>query len=133
MLTLARKNWTDPDGTLHKNDIYMVSYVGADGKTRQSLGAVADLDAYTQTLEAVVETLKGELQLDTDAGIPYFETIFASNRYIDEWAMSVRNAVRAKPFVVSIDYFEYDFNPTLNKLSYEMDVTTDIGSVTVST
>lgn len=133
MLTLARKSWTDPEtGTLHKNDIYPVSYVGADGKTHQSLGAVADLDAYTQTLEAVVETVKGELQLDTEAGIPYFDTIFASNRLIDEWAMAVRRAVLAKPFVVSIDDFTYDFNPTLNKLSYELDVTTDIGSVTVS-
>ena len=132
MLTIARKNWTDADGTVHKNDIYLVPYVGADGKTHYSLAACADLDAYAQTLEAVIETMKGELQLDTGAGIPYFETIFDSRRNIDLWAAAVRKAVLAKSFVKSIDDFTYDFNSTTGTLSYELDVTTDLGDLVVS-
>lgn len=132
MLTIARKNWTDPDGTVHKNDIYMVPFIGADGKTQYSLAAVADLEAYEQTLEAVVETMKGELQLDTEAGIPYYETIFESRRNIELWAAAVRKAVLAKPFVQSIDDFTYAFNPSTGTLAYELDVTTDLGDLVVT-
>ena len=132
MLTIARKNWTDPDGTVHKNDIYLVPFAGADGKTHYSLAAVADLDAYAQTLEAVIKTMKGELQLDTEAGIPYYETIFDSQRNIDLWAAAVKKAVQAKPFVQSIDDFTYVFNPATGTLSYELWVTTDLGDLMVS-
>ena len=135
MLTIARKNWVEvKDGKriVHKNDIYLVPYTGADGKTHYSLAACADLDAYAQTIEAVVETMRGELQLDTAAGIPYFETIFASTRYIDQWAAAVRRAVLAKSFVQSIDDFTYNFNPSTGTLSYKLDLTTDLGDLVVS-
>ena len=131
MLTIARKNWVDDKG-IHKNDIYAVPYMGPDGKKHYSLAAAADLDAYAQTLEAVVETVKGELQLDTEAGIPYFETVFASTRNIEQWAIAVKRAAQAKPFVVSIDDFTYEFNAATNKLAYRMSVTTDLGDVVVA-
>lgn len=132
MFTIARQNFTDADGVLHKNDIYPVTYMGSDGKPHISLAAVADLDAYEQILAAVVLTVRGELQLDTERGIPYFDTVFASNRLIDQWALAVRRAVLEKPFVESIDDFTYNFNHATNTLEYELDVTTDLGSLTVS-
>lgn len=132
MLTLARKDFTDSEGYLHKNDIYAVPYIGADGKTHHSLAAAADLDAYEQILAAVVLTVKGELQLDTERGIPYFDTVFASSHLIDQWALAVRRAVLDKPFVESIDNFTYRFNHATNTLEYELDVTTDIGGLTVT-
>lgn len=132
MFTIARKNFTDSKGVLHKNDIYAVPYIGADGKTHHSLAAVADLEAYEQILAAVVLTVRGELQLDTERGIPYFDTVFASSRLIDQWALAVRRAVLAKPFVESIDSFTYNFNHAANTLEYELDVTTDLGGLIVT-
>ena len=132
MVTIARKSWTDQDGLIHKNDIFAVPFTGADGKTHYSLAACSGLEAYAQALEAVVQTLRGELQLDTEAGIPYFETVFASNQLIGQWAEAVRDAVKAKPFVKSIDGFVYSFDSSEGKLNYRLAVTTDIGDLEIT-
>ena len=122
MKTIARRSWIDSNRISHKNDIYLVN---------GQLALADGVSAYAQTIEAVVLTRRGELQLDTEAGIPYFETIFASRNAVGAWAAAVRAAVSALPFVDSILSFDYSFNHAAKTLDYTMRVATDLG-VTVA-
>lgn len=90
-----------------------------------SSGQIAMCDGkncHAQVLEAVILTVKGEIQLDQNLGIPYFTTVFESKRYLNDWAMAVRKAITAYDWVVSIDSFDYEFDG--NVLKYSIEVTT---------
>lgn len=122
--TIARNNWIDgTDNVVHKNDIYLV-----DGQLAMATGK----SCHAQVIEAVIKTLRGELQLDVEAGIQYFETIFNDSRSADIWARQVREAVEALDFVKHIDGFEYSYEFYNDKLKYVLVVTTDDGQITVS-
>lgn len=100
--------------------------IGNDGQ----FVTVDGLDAYSTVIADVVRTVRGELQLDTERGVPYFETVFKSVNGIDIWKNDVRKRVLEFPFVKSIDSFEASY--TNRKLEYTMHITTDSGAVTVS-
>lgn len=102
--------------------------IGSDGQ----FATVDGLDAYSAVIADVVRTVRGELQLDTGAGVPYFETVFDSVNGIDIWKSEVRKRVLALSFVRSIDSFSASWKTGNRTLSYSMTVSTDNGTVTIS-
>ena len=102
--------------------------IGSDGQ----FATVDGLDAYSAVIADVVRTVRGELQLDTGAGVPYFETVFDSVNGIDIWKSEVRKRVLALSFVRSIDSFSASWKTGNHTLSYSMTVSTDNGTVTIS-
>lgn len=97
-----------------------------------NLAIVSGKEAYANVIADVVRTCRGELQLDTGAGVPYFETVFDSVNGIDIWKSEVRKRVLALSFVRSIDSFSASWNTENRVLSYSMTVSTDNGTVTIS-
>lgn len=95
------------------NDIYLVNgdIAMADGK-----------DARAQIISAALRTRRGELQLDTERGVPYFETIFQSgSRYnIQLWEAYVRKTVSEFDFVKSISSFVYDIDYKTGIIRYTL-------------
>ena len=100
--------------------------IGSDGQ----FATVDGLDAYSTVIADVVRTVRGELQLDTERGVPYFETVFKSVNGIDIWKNDVRKRVLEFPFVKSVDSFDVSY--ANRKLEYAMRLTTDAGDVTVT-
>ena len=120
MITVARFEFEDADG-IHKNDIRWDASTG-------SLEMCDGIDAYAQTLEAVIKTVQGELITRRNYGIPYFTTIFSSKIHADEWADAVKNAVEALDFVASLDLFEYEYDQKRKYMTYKLAVTTTDGT-----
>ena len=108
----------DPDGNV------IVDPVTHDIKT------VDGAEAYAVVIGNAIRTVRGELQLDTERGVPYFETVFKSVDGIDIWKNDVRKRVLEFPFVKSIDSFDVSY--ANRKLEYTMHLTTDAGDVTVT-
>ena len=92
---------------------------------------VDGVEAYAIIIGDTIRTVRGELQLDTDRGVPYFETVFKSVNGIDIWKNDVRKIVNGLSFVQSIVSFDVSWDPVSRKLNYEMVVETDEGEVTV--
>lgn len=81
-----------------------------------------DKDACAHIIADVVRTLEGELQLDTEAGIPYERTIWSSIKNIPLWRHYVTQAVTKLPFVSEITSFTTELIGG-NILSYELNIT----------
>ena len=114
MITIS----TQPDGSA------LVDLVTHDFKV------VDGVEAYAVIIGDAIRTVRGELQLDTGRGVPYFETVFKSVNGIDIWKNDVRKRVLEFPFVKSIDSFDVSY--ANRKLEYTMRLTTDAGDVTVT-
>ena len=114
MITIS----TQPDGSA------LVDLVTHDIRT------VDGVEAYAVVIGDAIRTVRGELQLDTERGVPYFETVFKSVNGIDIWKNDVRKRVLEFPFVKSIDSFDVSY--ANKKLEYTMHLTTDAGDVTVT-
>ena len=95
----------DPDGNV------IVDPVTHDIRT------VDGVEAYAVIIGDAIRTVRGELQLDTERGVPYFETVFKSVNGIDIWKGDVRKRVLALSFVSSIDSFSAYWNPENHVLS----------------
>ena len=108
----------DPDGNV------IVDPVTHDIRT------VDGVEAYAVIIGDAIRTVRGELQLDTERGVPDFETVFKSVNGIDIWKNDVRKRVLEFPFVKSIDSFDVSY--AYRKLEYTMRLTTDSGDVTVT-
>ena len=108
----------DPDGNV------IVDSVTHDIRT------VDGVEAYAVVIGDAIRTVRGELQLDAERGVPYFETVFKSVNGIDIWKNDVRKRVLEFPFVKSIDSFDVSY--ANRKLEYTMRLTTDAGDVTVT-
>ena len=104
--------------------------VTVGGVTKRYLSFNNGKQAYADIIGDAIRTVRGELQLDTEKGIPYFETVFKSVNGIDIWKNDVRKRVLEFPFVKSIDSFDVAY--ANRKLEYTMHLTTDAGDVTVT-
>lgn len=113
------------------NDI-TTHLVTAGGVTKRHLSFNTGKQAYADIIGDTVRTVCGELQLDVNRGVPYFETVFDSVNGIDIWKSEVRKRVLALSFVRSIDSFSASWKPENHILSYSMTVSTDNGTVTIS-
>ena len=104
--------------------------VTVGGVTKRYLSFNDGKQAYADIIGDAIRTVRGELQLDTERGVPYFETVFKSANGIDIWKNDVRKRVLEFPFVKSIDSFDVSY--ANRKLEYTMHLTTDAGDVTVT-
>ena len=104
--------------------------VTVGGVTKRYLSFNDGKQAYADIIGDAIRTVRGELQLDTGRGVPYFETVFKSVNGIDIWKNDVRKRVLEFPFVKSIDSFDVSY--ANKKLEYTMRLTTDAGDVTVT-
>ena len=104
--------------------------VTVGGVTKRYLSFNTGKQAYADIIGDAIRTVRGELQLDTGRGVPYFETVFKSVNGIDIWKNDVRKRVLEFPFVKSIDSFDVSY--ANRKLEYTMRLTTDAGDVTVT-
>ena len=100
------------------------------GVTKHYLSFDTGKQAYADIIGDTIRTVSGELQLDVNRGVPYFETVFKSANGIDIWKNDVRKRVLEFPFVKSIDSFDVSY--ANRKLEYTMRLTTDAGDVTVT-
>lgn len=96
-----------------ENDIYLVN---------GDIGMADGNDARAQIISAALRTRRGELQLDTERGVPYFETIFqsGSSYNIQLWEAYVRKTVSEFDFVKSISSFEYDIEYNTGIIRYTL-------------
>lgn len=96
------------------------------------IALASGLDAYATIIADEIRTCLGELQLNTEVGIPYFETIFKGVNAVSIWRMYVTRATTALPFVKNIRSMDVEIDSQSKVLSYTMEVETDEGVVTVS-
>ena len=93
---------------------------------------VGGKEAYGDIIRSAILTVRGELQLDLEQGIPYFETVFSSVAYEKYWKDAVRKRILAFPFVRSIISFESNMNTRLRLMTFTIKIETDEGVTTVS-
>ena len=105
--------------------------VTVGGVTKRYLSFNNGKQAYADIIGDAIRTVSGELQLDVNRGVPYFETVFKSVNGIDIWKDDVRKIMNGLSFVKSIVSFDVSWDPISRKLNYEMVVETDDGEVTV--
>ena len=105
--------------------------VTVGGVTKRYLSFNTGKQAYADIIGDAIRTVSGELQLDVNRGVPYFETVFKSVNGIDIWKNDVRKIMNGLSFVKSIVSFDVSWDPISRKLNYEMVVETDEGEVTV--
>lgn len=105
--------------------------VTVGGVTKRYLSFNTGKQSYADIIGDTIRTVSGELQLDVNRGVPYFETVFKSVNGIDIWKDDVRKIMNGLSFVKSIVSFDVSWDPVSRKLNYKMVVETDDGEVTV--
>lgn len=107
------------------NDIFIDS-------STNDISIVSGKDAYAIIVRDAVRTLVGELQYNTDVGVPYMETVFDNPSFIGMWKSRVQETVRSFGFVKAITDFTVTFNPSSRTLAYSLTFTTDDGDETIT-
>jgi hypothetical protein len=85
--------------TDENNDLFL------DGK---NIALATGVQAVAKVCEQVVQTQRGELQFDITRGIPWFETVFSSIRYIKLWASDMVLAFESVANVTVVTSFKYE-------------------------
>lgn len=104
------------------NDIFL---------SAKSIGVVEGKSAYALAIIDSIRTLYGEIQLNTELGIPYMETVFKGYKYLRGWRIDVRRRIMMFDFVLGITKFEIFFVPEERTLTYVINIKTEDGIVTV--
>lgn len=88
------------------------------------------IESYSDIIASAIKTIRGEMQFDTNSGIPYFQTIFDKFGGLAQWENAVRNEINRFDFVVDIKKFDVSVVGKL--LSYKIVILTNTGEITVS-
>ena len=100
-----------------------------DGLRNIAIGE--DIDALVQIVQNAVNTLRGEIQLNTTLGVPYFETVFHQQQPdVSVWESYMTEEVEKLNGVVRVNSIKTRISD--NQLSYEMEILTVYGVATVS-
>lgn len=91
----------------------------------------SDKDAYAAIIGDAIRTVKGELQLDVESGIPYFATVFDRADKVNIWKHYVEKKILGYDFVVGISKFNVDVIDN-STLKYDMVVDTIDGEASIS-
>lgn len=108
------------------NDIY-IDMMG-------NLAITTGLPAVQQVCQQAARTILGEMVLNTDAGIPYFETVFNGVPNLQQFDAALRTAWLAIPSVIEVVSLTFDqvANPQdgnrNSKLTYTATINTTFGS-----
>lgn len=128
MKSFGVKTYTDSlDGglttTQHYNDLFLVN---------GSIFLGEDIEALKYALENVLKTQMGELQLDTQKGIPYFQTIFSHQTNVKYWEVYMIDAIEKVDGVVRCESFTIDIDNEKNLLTYVAHIKTIFGDLTLN-
>lgn len=96
-------------------------------------GAIATIegaDACAQIISAKMRTSLGEMQLNMQNGVPYFQTVFVDKSFIPIWQDQVIKMLEAIDFVTEVSSF--DCNTDGDMLKYTAEIKTDNGTVTIN-
>lgn len=100
------------------NDIYL------DGSNniaiKNNINAIADI------VLNKARTNLGELQFNTNLGVPYFSLLFTNNPNIPLWQKFIEDSALSIDGVDEITDFQYEVNQ--NTLTYSMTIKTQFGS-----
>ena len=119
--TIATRSWEDEKGQ-HVNDMYLVEGQVAlcEGKAR-----------HAEVLASVMRTVRGEIELDIEEGLPFFSTVFGY-RQAEAMAIEIESRARQLDFVKEIRDFRWSVNDQKGTFSYKLTVLTEDGEVTIS-
>lgn len=106
------------------NDLYM------DSKTN-SLAIHTGKEAYADIINAAIRTIRGEMQLNIEGGIPYMETVFDNPSRVVIWKTEVEEKIESFDFVNAITDFTYDIDYDNHTLHYKATIETIDGEVTI--
>jgi hypothetical protein len=104
------------------NDIFIDGY--------NNIAMSEDIQAVSNIVLNKVRTNLGELQFNSNIGVPYFTTIFCSSPNFALWQKFVEDSALSLDNVTEIVQFETELNK--NKLSYTMTIKTDFGSIAIN-
>ena len=114
-----------PSQTINTFDLYI------DPETN-SLSYSSGKNAYGIIIADAIRTVSGELQLNINKGIPYFDTIFKDVNGMAIWRSFVSDTISGYEFVKSIKSFVSQFDSESKILKYNIVVETDLGEVSIS-
>jgi hypothetical protein len=92
---------------------------------------VSGLNCYYDILHSAVLTIYQEMVLNSERGIPYFDTVFKSPTKILFWKDRMMKVITSFSFVQSITAFDYSVDYENKLLTYTLKVRTKDGTVTI--
>lgn len=116
------------------NDIRLVRVRPHDRDSKAvDISFVSGARAVGDIVHAVVNTRRGELQLNTRRGIPYVDGAFAGQSGILEWAMWMERSILAANGVLALTGFKYgtEFNGRRRALVYTATIQTEYGPISI--
>jgi hypothetical protein len=106
------------------NDIFLT----AEG----NLALVKDIEAVKVAVLCQTRTTYGEVILNTQAGIPYFQTIFTAHPDIELWKKYMKDTILAIPKVLGISDFKTYIQYGKNLLKYAIIINTEYGQEVIN-
>ena len=104
-------------GANDNNDIYLDS--------NGNMAIAEDLDAVLQACEQACKTLLGELVLQNNIGIPYFQSVFSGAPNVGVFNASLRSAITSIPGVIQVISLEIE--QVAEDLTYNAAIETQFG------
>lgn len=108
--------------TNNNNDIF------TDGSG--NLALAADMAAVQHVCENAALTLKGEIQLDTQAGIPYFDIVFGAHPNLQRFKKYITDTLESVENVLAVSDFQLDYSDGI--LKYSVVITTPYGEAVLN-
>lgn len=94
------------------------------------LKIATDKEAIGAVCLSNIRTNKGELLLNTSAGIPYFDVLFGCTPNLDKFKIGLQESIMKVDGVDSINSIE--FSTDNDVLKYEISINTKYGEVTIN-
>ena len=101
-------------------------FVDANGNLAITIG----MDAYAQIVNAKMRTILGELPMNVNGGLPYFQTVFKDGSMVDVFEAEAVKMLEEIDFVSSVKSFTCDVRGDV--LYYTAEIITDRGALTVN-
>lgn len=101
-------------------------FVDANGNIAIAVG----IDAYAQIVNSKMRTVLGELPMDVNGGLPYFQTIFKDSSMVDVFEAEAIKMLEGIDFVSSVKSFTCEVRGDV--LYYTAEIVTDKGAMTVN-
>ena len=101
------------------NDIYL--------DENGNIALCQDIDAVKIAVSCETKTNYGELQLNTTAGIPYFDTVFTAHPNIELFKSYMKEAILKVPNVLDVPIFKTYIDYKTSVLKYAIVINTEYG------
>ena len=98
--------------------------------SHKNIALVYGKEAYAQIVNAKMRTVLGELPLDVNGGLPYFQTVFKDANLLSIFESEVIKMLSELDFVKEIKSF--DCNIEDGVLYYTTEILTDSGEIKVN-